>query len=53
MAAEPHLVTAEELALMPQEDAHVELVRGAIVKMVPGGHVHGRIGAKLIRAIFE
>jgi hypothetical protein len=30
-------ITAEDLELMSQRDMHIELVRGAIVKMAPAG----------------
>ncbi|MBI3980073.1 MAG: Uma2 family endonuclease [Chloroflexi bacterium] len=40
------LVTAEELARMPEEDAHVELVKGVVVRMTPAGHAHGRFAAR-------
>ncbi|MBI5301933.1 MAG: Uma2 family endonuclease [Chloroflexi bacterium] len=43
MITQTQLITAEELERIPQNDAHVELVKGAIVKMPPAGHEHGEV----------
>lgn len=43
MAIRTGLITAEELARLPEEDAHVELVRGELVRMAPAGLEHGTI----------
>ena len=42
MDLQTRLVTAEELEQMP-DNAHIELVKGEIVKMTPAGHEHGEI----------
>ena len=51
MVVQTRLVTAEELERMPQNDAHVELVKGEIVKMPPAGHEHGEIAGAIFAAI--
>jgi len=52
MAVQTQLITAEEFEQMKFDDAHVELVKGAIIKMTPAGFEHGkiaqRIGARLL-----
>jgi Uma2 family endonuclease len=51
MVVQTRLVTAEELERMPQSDAHVELVKGEIVKMTPAGHEHGEIALAIGSAL--
>ena len=51
MVVGTRLVTAEELERMPQNDMHVELVKGETVKMTPAGHEHGEIAGALFAAI--
>ncbi|MEW6366038.1 MAG: hypothetical protein AB1714_15520 [Acidobacteriota bacterium] len=41
MTVQARRITAAELERMPDEDAHVELIRGKIVKMPPAGAEHG------------
>lgn len=57
MAIQTQLITAEELERMPQDDAHVELVKGEVVKMTPAGYAHGkiaqRIGSRLLVFVEE
>ena len=43
-----HLVTAEELERMPDDDFRYELVEGRIVRMSPVGGVHGGLTAGFI-----
>ncbi len=43
MITHTRLVTAEELERMPKSDAHIELVKGEIIKTSPAGHDHGEI----------
>ncbi|HEX6746497.1 MAG TPA: Uma2 family endonuclease [Longimicrobium sp.] len=47
-AAEPALVTADELFRMPDDGVRRELVRGELREMSPAGSRHGRIGAKIL-----
>ncbi len=51
MITQTRLMTAAELERMPQNDMHVELVKGEIVKMTPAGHEHGEIAGALFAAI--
>ena len=53
MITQTRLVTAEELERMPQNDAHVELVRGEIIKMTPAGHEHGEVALAIGSALRE
>ena len=48
MATETKLTTAEELARMPSEDAHVELVKGVIVRTALACYEHSRIAGNLV-----
>lgn len=43
MSTSTQPVTAEELLLMPDDGFRYELVRGILRKMVPAGHLQGRI----------
>ena len=43
MVVQIQLITAEELERMPQGDAHIELVKGELVKMTPAGSEHGEV----------
>jgi Uma2 family endonuclease len=46
-----HLVTADELFLMPDTKRGCELVRGKITKYMPAGNLHGVIALKIGRVI--
>lgn len=46
-AAQPALVTADQLLRMRDDGVRRELVRGEIREMSPGGSRHGRIGMKI------
>ena len=50
-AAQPRLLTADDLARQPNDDSRYELVRGVLRKMPPAGFEHGicaaEIGSKL------
>lgn len=43
-----HLVTAEELEKVPQDDYRYELVEGRVIRMSPVGFQHGRTVAQFI-----
>jgi Uma2 family endonuclease len=45
------IVTAEEFARIPDDDARYELVAGAIVRMSPVGAMHGMVATRLARAL--
>ncbi len=51
MAVQTKLITAEELERMPQNDAHIELVKGEIVEMAPAGHEHGDIAGNIFASL--
>ncbi len=53
MATQTGLITAEELERMPNEDAHVELVKGGIVRMSPAGTEHGEIAYNVVAALTD
>ena len=42
-----HLVTAEELERLPDDDYRYELVAGRVIRMSPVGYLHGKVVAKL------
>ena len=48
-----HLVTAEELERMPDDDFRYELVEGRIVRMSPVGGVHGGLTAGFIALLVQ
>src|SRR5436305_858800 len=48
MATQARAMTAEELAQLPDDGWHYELVKGELRKMPPPGHDHGFIEANLI-----
>jgi Uma2 family endonuclease len=50
-AAEPRLVTADELFRMPGDGVRRELVRGEVREMSPAGSRHGRIGARILASL--
>jgi Uma2 family endonuclease len=47
MAAQPHLLTAEEFAALPREGLRLELVRGELKAMPPAFSDHGAIAMRL------
>ena len=47
-AADPRLVTADELFRMPDDGVRRELVAGEVREMSPAGSRHGRIGAEIL-----
>jgi Uma2 family endonuclease len=47
MSDTTHLVTAEELEKLPDDDHRYELVEGRVIRMSPTGVVHGRIVARI------
>ncbi|MGI8827175.1 MAG: Uma2 family endonuclease [Chloroflexota bacterium] len=49
--AEPVLMTAEELLLLPDDEWRYELVEGRLVRMSPTGGEHGRMVMALLRAV--
>src|SRR5438270_6045794 len=49
--AEPVLMTAEDLARLPDDEWRYELVEGRLVRMSPTGGQHGRIVMALLRAV--
>lgn len=49
--AEPVLFTAEDLAAMPDDAWHYELVQGRLVRMSPSGLRHAEIGIELTTAL--
>jgi Uma2 family endonuclease len=55
MMAEPttgtRLMTAEELAALPDDGVRRELVRGEVVTMAAAGYLHGRIAAQICRRL--
>ena len=57
MAAQPHLLTAEEFAALPREGLRLELVRGELRAMPPAFGDHGsaamRLGAHLAAFILS
>ena len=53
MAVETTLITAEELERMPGEDAHVELVKGEIVRMSPAGTEHGEVAYNVVAVLID
>jgi Uma2 family endonuclease len=48
MIVETHLITAEELAQMPEEEGGIELVKGEVIKMSPAGYKLGEIAASIL-----
>lgn len=48
MITQTRLVTAEELERMPQYDAHVELVKGQIVRTPLHGWLHGQVAGEIL-----
>jgi Uma2 family endonuclease len=51
MAVVTQLMRAETHAQMPQSDAHVELVRGALLTMPPAGYEHGEIAGNVFAVL--
>jgi Uma2 family endonuclease len=49
----PRLVTAEELARMPEDEWRYELLRGRVIRMSPLGFRHGRVVTRLARLLDE
>jgi hypothetical protein len=47
MAAQPHLITAEDFAALPREGMRLELIRGEIVAMPPAFVDHGGTAGSL------
>lgn len=45
--SESGLMTADELLRLPRGTWRYELVDGALRKMTPAGHVHGRVAAEV------
>ncbi|MBI4594775.1 MAG: Uma2 family endonuclease [Candidatus Tectomicrobia bacterium] len=45
------LMTAEELANLPEDDYRYELVEGELIRMSPTKPQHGKIAAKIIRIL--
>ena len=48
MAIAEALLTSEEFAALPRQDARTELVRGGIVAMSPTNFRHGQVSSELI-----
>ena len=53
MSDASHLVTAEELERLPDDDNRFELVRGRVIRMSPVGFTHARIVARLCHLLGE
>jgi Uma2 family endonuclease len=51
MAYQTHLVTADELAHLPDDDFRYELVEGRVVRMSPPGIRHGAIAVAICRVL--
>jgi Uma2 family endonuclease len=51
MAVVTQMMRAETLAQMPQSDAHVELVKGALLTMPPAGYEHGEIAGNVFAVL--
>ena len=47
MTVATRIVTAEELARMPDDGCRYELVRGELKQMAPGGGPHGNVANKV------
>jgi Uma2 family endonuclease len=48
LAMSEHLVTAEELEGLPEDDCRCELVAGRVIPMTPVGFEHGRVVVRLM-----
>jgi Uma2 family endonuclease len=53
MATQARVMTAEELAQLPDDGWHYELVKGELRKMPPPGYDHGAIGMNLGGALHQ
>lgn len=53
MSAPTKLVTADELARMPDDDYKYELVEGRLIRMSPTGFSHGLLAARLGTALTQ
>ena len=52
-ASLPGLITAEELAALPDDGVVYELSRGMLVCMSPASYEPGRVGGRLMRRLFS